>query len=572
MPVRGDSRRRAPKRSSGPWDHVAMGTDRAGDFVSRGREALAGADWGAARACFEQARALGESAEVLDGLAQAAHFQGSHAEAIELRERAFAAYRRRGEQVAAAEQARWLGFLYAAVHGNRAAAGGWMSWAERLLEGADECLEHGRLKLDSAAWTDDPAERERLALEAMAIARRFGSRDLEFAAQALLGHAYVVSGRAAEGMSLIDQAMAAVAGGEVVAVDSIGEIYCRLLGACERAIDVRRAEEWITAAARFVAWGDFVSPTCRIHYGGILIAIGRWEEAERELLAAARIFEGGYRGMRAAPLIRLARLRVLQGRFEAAERLLDGHESRPGAREVLAEIALAQGNLALAQDRARLCLGGGEGSSPDCAPLLGLLVQIHLARADLDAAREVHERLLALAPAGPRARAAAELAAGRLGAAEGDEQAPVRLQAALHAFSALNLPLEAGQAQLELARALAPSARAGAAAEARVALATFERLGAVRDADAAAELLRTLGESHGRAWPKRAGMLTKRETEVLSLVAEGCSNPQIAERLFISRRTAEHHVSSILTKLDLSSRAEAAVYAVRGGPEKPVGE
>jgi DNA-binding CsgD family transcriptional regulator len=547
-----------------------MGTDPAGDLLSRGRQALAEADWESARACFEQARGLGETAEVLDGLGQAAHFQGRHAEAIELRERAFAAYRRRGERVAAAEQARWLGFLYAAVHGNRAAANGWMSWAERLLEGAGECLEHGRLKLDSAAWTDDPAERERLALDAMAIARRFGSRDLEFAAQALLGHAYVMSGRAAEGMSLIDQAMAAVAGGEVVAVDSIGEIYCRLLGACERAIDVRRAEEWMTAAARFVAWGDFVNPTCRIHYGGILIAIGRWEEAEKELLAAARIFEGGYRGMRAAPLIRLARLRVLQGQFEAAERLLDGNESRPAAREVLAEIALAQGNLALAEDRARLCLESGDTSSPDCAPLFGLLVQIHLARADLDAAREAQQRLLALAPASDRARAAAELAAGRLLAAEGDEQAFIRLQAALDAFSALNLPLEAGRAQLELARALASSGPAGAAAEARLALATFERLGAGRDADAAVELLRTLGDSQGRGWPKRLGALTKRETEVLALVADGFSNPQIAERLFISRRTAEHHVASILSKLDLSSRAEAAAYAVREGSERPV--
>ena len=150
-----------------------MDADLASELVRSGREALARADWDGARSCFERARELAETAEVLDGLSEAAHFRGEHAEAIELKERAFAAYRRGDRPIEAAAAARWLAFLYGALHGNRAAASGWMVWAERLLEGAEESLEHGRLVLDGAAWTDDPAERERRAMAALTTARRF---------------------------------------------------------------------------------------------------------------------------------------------------------------------------------------------------------------------------------------------------------------------------------------------------------------------------------------------------------------------------------------------------------------
>jgi len=550
-----------------------MGDEGADELVRTGREALAAADFEQARSCFERARDLEETPEALEGLSEVAHLEGQYDRAIELKERAFAAYRSTGKRAEAADLARWLAFLHATCHGNYSVALGWMGRAASLLEEVDECAAHGWLILDQAPFTRDPSERENYAASALTIARRFGDADLEFEAIALLGETRVATGRVEEGMPLLDQAMAAVSAGEVTGHGAVGEIYCRLLSACEQAGDVRRAEEWMGLVDRYVVWHRFVRPTCRTHYGGILVALGRWAEAETELLDALHAFDEGYRGDRAYPLVRLADLRVRQGRYEEAERLMEGVEWHPTARRAAAAIALARGELPLAQDLVRLCLEGGDPADIACAPVLELLVEIQVVADDLPAAAQTLERLAALAAAceDERVGALAELAAGRVRAAERDERAPAHLKRALERLAGLDLPLEAARAQLALAAALAADAPAAAAAEARMALTALERLGAAREADAASGLLRQLGVA-GRAFPRRSGELTKRETEVLALVAEGLSNAQIAERLVISRRTAEHHVASILSKLGLRSRAEAAAYAVREGPERPASE
>jgi DNA-binding CsgD family transcriptional regulator len=541
-----------------------MGTDNAG-LLRNGWAALAAADWESARSWFEQARADGETAEVLDGLSQVAHFEGEYDSATELKERAFAAYREAGRPVDAANTARWLGFLHGTFYGNFAVASGWMARAERLLDGVEECAAHGWLILDRAPFSRDTAEREKCAASALAIARRFGDADLEFDALALLGESYVAGGRVDEGMKLLDEAMAAVSGGEVASHGAVGEIYCRLLSACEAATDVRRAEEWMALIDRYVAWSGFVRPTCRTHYGGILIALGRWTEAETELVDAIQAFERGYRGDRAYPLVRLADLRVRQGRYEEAERLMQGVEWHPTARRAAATIALARGDLQLASELAQLCFEGGDPADPACAPLLELLLRIELRREDVTAAKETLTRLEALAAESKSelVGAFAQLAAGQLAAAEGNDGAAAHLTRALETLAALGLPLEAARVRLELARLIASGTPDVAAVEAGLALASFEELGAARDADAAAGLLRELGAGGRRAWPKGHGTLTKRETEVVSLLAARLSNTEIAERLYISRRTAEHHVASILSKLGLRSRSEAAAYAVR---------
>jgi DNA-binding NarL/FixJ family response regulator len=161
----------------------------------------------------------------------------------------------------------------------------------------------------------------------------------------------------------------------------------------------------------------------------------------------------------------------------------------------------------------------------------------------------------------------AAFAAAEVAAARDASDASKQLETARDLFARLEMPLEEGRARALLARVATEGESELAVAEATAALEIFERLGAARDADQAASLLRSLGV-RGRRAPRQPGPLTKRETEVLALVEQGLANKEIAERLYITPKTAGHHVSRILLKLDVRSRAEAAAYAARERTEK----
>ena len=101
-----------------------------------------------------------------------------------------------------------------------------------------------------------------------------------------------------------------------------------------------------------------MSAFCRTHYGGVLTAAGRWPEADVALTEAVRLWGLGHRSLRGGALVRLADLRVRQGRFEEAEQLLAGPRTRPSTpRAPLAAIHLAKGEPALAARRLERALG-----------------------------------------------------------------------------------------------------------------------------------------------------------------------------------------------------------------------
>jgi HD-GYP domain-containing protein (c-di-GMP phosphodiesterase class II) len=82
------------------------------------------------------------------------------------------------------------------------------------------------------------------------------------------------------------------------------------------------------------------------------------------------------------------------------------------------------------------------------------------------------------------------------------------------------------------------------------------------DHDAVGAVVTEAGQQVRRPRRARPGGLSDREVEVLALIARGSSNAEVAERLVISRRTAEHHAQHIYTKIGVSTRAAAALFAV----------
>ena len=540
-----------------------------GAVVSEARAALADGRWQEARDGFESALVAGESGAALFGLAIARWWLREPGEAINLEERAFTAYCREGDYEDAVNVALYLCLGQSMTFGNNAAARGWLERGSRIVE--EQRLLHlrGWMLLCRAVVEQDDGDviaAEKWAREALAAAAEFDELDLEVCARSELGSAMVAQGRLREGTAYLDDAMAGALGGDIQVIDSVVLAACRTIASCSRAGDVRRATQWIRAATQFNQ--RFGSPhlhtTCKTHYADLLFLNGRWPEAEAELAEALDV------GARAEPLLHataragLAELRLAQGRHEEAERLLAGHEQHPVALSAWAGILVAGGQAERAAELLRRRIRVAGAGRLEEIRLRVRLVTAEIACARPDKAVAAALELLDLAGSidVPLAAARAHHSAGLAFLAAGEAAAVDHVERALAAYLELDMPYDAARCRLALASlpGIAPDIAVG---DARLALETFERLGARSDADAANALLRSLGVRSVRRGPNAVTSLTGREREILSLLGEGLSNRDIAERLFIAPKTVEHHVSRVLAKLDLSRRSEAAAYVAR---------
>lgn len=545
-----------------------------GHLVAAGTAALEAGRWVEARAAFEAVLASDEPdlPEAWDGLAEALWWIGEPRASVECRERAYVGFRRGGEGAAAAWAAMEACVGHLIQFGNAAAASGWLGRARSVFADAVPPDVEGWFWLleayVSADVSDDHEAACALIRRALERGRRGGDADLELSALSDLGSRLIHAGRVREGYALVDQAMAGALGGECRRLQTVVWAVCTMLEVCETTGDVRRAAEWLAVADDFSTryGGPFLYTTCRTHYGGLLVAKGRWTDAERELAAAVRTAGGAGPLPHAMALAGLAYLRLRQGRLEEAEVLAGDCDDDLLAAEVL----LARGKPAAAVARLHACLADG-GSGPSESAVLARLVEALLALDAPAAAAAAVERLSVLASRDPAAlvSARASIAAGRVAAARGAwGESAACLSTALRILRRLELPFEAGCVQLMLARVEARTEPALAVEDARAALAAFDRLGARSQADATASLLRSLGVRPRSGTPS-ADVLTAREREVLDLVALGLSNPEIAARLFISRKTAAHHVSSVLAKIGARSRTEAVAVRAREQAENP---
>ena len=413
----------------------------------------------------------------------------------------------------------------------------------------------------------DPAASFELAAEALTYGRQLRDPDLELAALARTGLAEIWLGRVEEGMSRFDEAMAAATAGEPHDLRTVGDLFCSLMLAAEITLEMDRFEQWNSAVFAYMRKNNHpdVLTFCGTCCAAVLGAAGEWQEGERWLVDTLGALQASHQNSRCVhPATRLASRRVMQGRLEEAEGLLRGYQDLPEAVQPLVAVYLARGQTALAAARLHRRLNELGRNTLLAVPLLAQLVEVQITQGDLSGAQVTAETLSEIAERSGRDRAQAEadLARGSVAAVTRSADASAYLERAVRIFTSHRMPHKSAQTHLAIARAVATAEPERAVEEARQALDAFERLGATRDADAAARFLRELGVA-GRTGPKLLGELSKREVEVLRLLGYGLTNAEIAARLYISTKTVASHVGNIFGKLQVRNRAEAATFAQR---------
>ena len=537
--------------------------DKTVDELLRAREAYERRDW--ARA-FDQLRGVGDlSPEDTMALATSAYLLGNVDEAVRALQGGYQDRIKNGDSLAAARFALWLGLLLN-VRGELAVGGGWVARAQRLLETeSEDVVERGYLlaheffrHLDRG----DFARAGETAARVVETGRRFSEHDLVAQGLMMQGRMMIYSGRVPEGLALLDEAMVGLTAGEVSPIIA-GMAYCSLIEACQELSDFSRAASWTSALTRWCDTQPGLVPytgQCALHRGQIMRLRGAYDEALAEFARAQRRYEkegtAAPTGMALAEQGDVLRVRGKLDEAEAAYRQAAefGYEPQPG----LALSWLARGRTTAASSAIHRLLAEARGPVQR-SRLLPAAVEILVAARLHDEARGHSDELSEIASAfgNSALRAMAAYAAASVHLASGEtEEALSSARESCRLWSDVGSPYEASRARVLVARALRELGdEDSATAELAVARHNFAELGASPRVLEVDKLL-------GRARPSG---LTGREIEVLRLVAEGRSNPDIARVLVLSHKTVERHLSNIFTKLDVPSRTAAAAYAHEHG-------
>jgi DNA-binding CsgD family transcriptional regulator/tetratricopeptide (TPR) repeat protein len=403
---------------------------------------------------------------------------------------------------------------------------------------------------------------------AVTTARAAGAHEPEANALIMLGSAHLYLGEA-DGAAQIQAAYA------LSEADGNPRIALRALLALSDALALRGDhEQSAETAARGLTLAARTGLTRNVY--GVYLAhnlaeawfhLGRWTESAQRLTDA---LDSGVAGSFAGTLLHLrGRIAALSGHFEAAEddlqaagrlRTDDEDQFSLPLEFARAELARARGDLDAARVLVRDALAGSSVARYQW-PLVWLGLRI-----EAESGQPAPERLTALAgelaAVTQPARVYKALAEAEAGEGAGWVQAAAICREAHDPY------LLAYTLMRQAQDACAAGRRDDAASALREAVRLATSLGAaplLGEARALARRARIQIDDAGAAEPGNGFGLTEREREVLVLLSEGRSNPQIASELFISPKTASVHVSNILGKLGVASRGEAAAVAHRHG-------
>ncbi|MFC8923228.1 LuxR C-terminal-related transcriptional regulator [Cellulosimicrobium sp. NPDC057127] len=530
------------------------------DALAAGRAAYGRGDWQGAYGALTRARETAElEAPDLALLGSAAWWVGRLHESLELTELAFRVLEVQGDVEGAARRALDLAVLWG-NRGDVVVASGWLSRARRLLADRPEGATHGYLfyvegALALARWDLDGLQRA--ADDTARVAERTHNLAVTALSLVLAGLSDLRSGRTATGFGQLDEAMLPVLAGRLDP-EWAGEIYCTVIHACHQLGDLDRMRAWTRATERWCEQfqGEVVfSGICRVHRLQLLCAEGGWAAAEERIERSGTELEGRSDWAAAEAFYQLGEIRRLRGDQDGARTVYDrartlGVDPQPG--EALLLHAAGEGDVAWSRLSAALAGRDRLASAALLAPGVRIALDLGLVEeADAWCARleETAEQFDS-----PGLRAWAAHARGAVQIARATPEDAVRsLETAAQKYRGLRCRHETAQVYELLAQAHRAMGRAAAAdADRATALAIYRQLGAVPD-------VRRLDQSEA------PGGLTDREREVLSCVASGMTNRQVARELFISEKTVGRHLANIFTKIGVPSRTAAAAWAHEHG-------